>query len=148
MTDRDQYEDGEGRQMRQADAVSHVARTLCGEQMASYELVNAFLPGKQLYMGLPEPYQFVEAPEGGGPGLQLASCPCPVHQGSAGIHILNMSEVSLVLECGPDRVWVFITIPARHRAKYGWLPSVAFGASVDEELCGRLVSVPSHLQTE
>ncbi|ETX07935.1 MAG: hypothetical protein ETSY2_08335 [Candidatus Entotheonella gemina] len=148
MTDRDRPEFEEGHQTRQADAIGNVARALCGERIASYELINAFLPGKQLYMGLPEPYQFVEAPESGDPGLQLASCPCPVHQGRTGTHILNMSEVSLVLECGSDRVWVFITIPARHRSKYAWLPSVAFGSSVDEELCGRLASVPSHVQVE
>ncbi|WP_089722063.1 hypothetical protein [Candidatus Entotheonella palauensis] len=147
MSDRNRPECGEGRQTRQADAIGNVARARCGEQIASYELMNVFLPGKHLYMGLPEPYQFVEAPNCEGPGLQLASCPCPIHQGRSGTHVLNMSEVSLVLECGQDRVWVFITIPARYRAKYAWLPSVAFGTA-DEELCGRLVSVPSHAQVE
>ncbi len=140
MINRDQHGEEE---WGQTGAIDHVTQAIRGERMASYELMNAFLPGKQLYMGLPEPYRFVEVPESGGPALQLASCLCPVHRGGAGTHVLNMSEVSLVLECGPDRVWVFITIPARYRSKYAWLPPAALGVSVDEELCGFLVSVPS-----
>ena len=126
--------------VQEADAIDHATPTLRGERMASYELIHAFLPGKRLYMGCPEPYQFVDVPDRGGPGLQLASCPCPSHRGGAGTHVLNMSEVSLILECGPDRVWVLITIPARHRSKYTWLPSESFGLAVDEEMCGFLVS--------
>ncbi len=137
MINRDRHEEGA---RERTDAVEHMPPSRRGERLVSYELINVFLPGKQLYMGLPEPYQFVEVPGSDGPSLLLLSCSCSAHRGRAGTHILNTSEVSLVLECGPERVWVFITIPARYRAKYDWFLPSTFGWSVDEELCGFLVS--------
>ena len=117
-----------------------IAQARRGERVASHELFMTFLTGKQLYIGASEPYQFVEAPDCENPGLWRSACPCPEHQGGEGTHILNTSEVTLLLECGPDRVWVFISIPARYRSKYAWLPSVAMGTIANEELCGILVA--------
>lgn len=111
------------------------SRRVIGEQKAMMALITSFLDGKCLYVGESGPYQFVSLSHLGRVGLRRTG-----HErySSGKTYEVNLSEVSLLLECGSDRVWVFITIPDRYRSKYTWLSPVGFGYG-DLEVCGVLV---------
>lgn len=123
-------------------ALSSLELTCQRANMVSKELLTKFLPGKQLLIGLANPYEFVAVQEAGSFGLQISTCMCPDHNGAEGLHFLKTSEVTLVIEGGADRVWVFISIPSRLREQYAWLPTVALDPCVDAEVCGVLVANP------
>ena len=130
----------DGRRLPAVSPASELARLRARELAPSHELLSLFFPGKQFCIGLARPYQFVATPEAHCLGCHVPDCPCPEHQGQDAVHILDATEVTLLIECGPERVWVFISIPARYRAKYAWLPTVELGGTLDAEVCGVLVA--------